>query len=139
MYLIDTNILAEVMNPAGNAEVQRWFDVHLAEAHLPTPVIFETLAGLASLPDGARQRQLLAFFDRVIQRFGPRLAAFDLAAARAAARLTGAARRQGRVLTRMDAQIAGIASAYDLVLVTRNTRDFDGLDLKQKNPWGQGA
>ena len=34
-----------------------------------------------------------------------------------------------------DALIAGIAKANDLSVVTRNVRDFDGLDIEIVNPW----
>jgi hypothetical protein len=36
----------------------------------------------------------------------------------------------------MDSLLAAIAVAHDMILVTRNTKDFVGLGLKLTNPFG---
>jgi toxin FitB len=42
----------------------------------------------------------------------------------------------GRPIDTADAQIAAIALASSLTLVTRNTKDFEGIDgLAVVNPW----
>jgi predicted nucleic acid-binding protein len=42
----------------------------------------------------------------------------------------------GRPIDTADAQIAAIALAANLKLVTRNTKDFEGIDnLMLVNPW----
>jgi predicted nucleic acid-binding protein len=42
----------------------------------------------------------------------------------------------GRPISKEDAQIAAIALANQLTLVTRNTKDFEGLaGLQVTNPW----
>jgi toxin FitB len=44
--------------------------------------------------------------------------------------------RSGRPIDTADAQIAAIALAAQLTLVTRNTKDFEGInDLQVINPW----
>ncbi len=56
-----------------------------------------------------------------------------------AAELVGSCFRAGRVLARMDAQIAGIAAVYGLTIVTRNIGDFADTGLDLHNPWDSNA
>jgi len=53
-------------------------------------------------------------------------------------RLMAGARRAGRGLPVMDAWIAAAALRHGLILVTRNTRDFAGLELELHDPWISG-
>jgi len=43
--------------------------------------------------------------------------------------------RAGRHLPTVDSLIAATALAYDLTIVTRNTRDFEGIGATLVNPW----
>jgi len=49
------------------------------------------------------------------------------------------ARQAGRGLGAMDALIAATCLVCDLVLATRNLRDFDGLGVELFGPWSQAA
>jgi predicted nucleic acid-binding protein len=50
------------------------------------------------------------------------------------------ARREsvGRPISVQDAMIAAICLAHGATLATRNTKDFEGLDLKLVNPFEGG-
>ena len=41
----------------------------------------------------------------------------------------------GRPLPAIDSLLAATALAHDLVLVSRNTKDFAGLPVRVFNPW----
>jgi predicted nucleic acid-binding protein len=43
--------------------------------------------------------------------------------------------RAGRTLPTVDSLIEATALAYDLIIVTRNTRDFEGIGATLINPW----
>ena len=43
--------------------------------------------------------------------------------------------RIGRTPAAADAQIAAIAIQHELILVTRNVRDFEHFDMQLLNPW----
>jgi toxin FitB len=43
--------------------------------------------------------------------------------------------RAGRPRPTVDSLIAATALAYDLTIVTRNTRDFEGIGITLLNPW----
>ena len=135
MFLINTNVLSETFRGTPEPRVRRWIDHHWASSGLAAPVLFELRLGAASVRDSVRRDQLQQAIDRTVQRFGPRVYLFDRASADAAGELLGSAARSGRVLERVDAQIAGVAAVYGLTLVTRNTRDFAVTGLDLIDPW----
>lgn len=138
MYLVDTNVLSELLQPVPAPALPRWLDRHAASCGVPSIAVFELCTGAAILPEGRRRDQLQQAISRLIDRFGPRVYVFDRRCAEAAAELIGLSRRQGRVLERLDAQIAGIAAVYGLTLVTRNVRDFAETGLDLLDPWSVG-
>jgi len=135
MFLVDTNVLSELVRREPDPRLSRWVDRHSAACGVPSVAVFEIWTGAAILPDGIRRDQLFQAVSRLIDRFGPRVYVLDRRCAEAAGELIGVARRNGGDLERLDAQIAGIAAVYGLTLVTRNTRDFEVTGLDLLNPW----
>jgi len=135
MFLIDSNVLSDLVTGRASDLVRLWANRHMADAALPTTTIFELRLGVAQMPDGRRRDELQSLIERAIMRFGPRIYSFDRASAEIAGELIGQMARRGRVLHRMDAQIAGIASVYGLTLATRNVKDFEGLGIDIVDPW----
>jgi predicted nucleic acid-binding protein len=136
--LLDTNVLSELMREKPAPQVLAWFSEQTVK-HLQTSAVThaEILTGIALLPAGKR-RQAMAlaasqifdedFFGRCIDFGG--LAVEQYALVKAQRQLAG------RPIDMADAQIAAIALAADLTLVTRNTKDFEGIDgLEVINPW----
>lgn len=135
MYLLDTNVVSELMRLHPDGALARWVDRHSGDCAIPTAVIFELRTGLSEMPDGPRQDELLGALERVVARFGPRVYALDRAAAEMGGELSGMSRKRGRQMSNMDAQIAGIAGVYGLTLVTRNVTDFEATGIDLLNPW----
>lgn len=63
------------------------------------------------------------------------IVAYGAAEARWHARARAQLKRRGRVLPVIDGQIAATAGANELVLVTRNTRDFEPFERLQVENW----
>ena len=140
MILLDTNVVSEAFRAKPSGTVIRWMDRHFTDCALSTISVFELGVGVAQMPSGHRRDILNSAIGRLVQRFGPRLYAFDLRAAGSAGRLWETSRQRGLSLHQgpskmADLQIGAIASAYALTLATRNTRDFAGLDLVLIDPW----
>lgn len=43
---------------------------------------------------------------------------------------------KGRPLPSIDSFLAATALAHDLIMVTRNSKDFEGTGVETFNPWG---
>lgn len=136
--LLDTNVLSELMRPAPATQVMAWFDNNPAMQFYTSAITrAEIFTGIALLPEGKRRNQLAQSAERMFAEEFPRhCLAFDDAAAMQYAFVQAQRHAAGRPISTEDGQIAAIALAAGMPLVTRNTRDFQfigGLELS--NPW----
>lgn len=131
-WLLDTNIVSELARPQPSEAVMQAFAMHADASAIPMVVWHELLFGVLRLPEGQRKDSLTDFVHAVPGAL-PKLA-YDEAVARRHAELRAVQQARGRPLAEPDAQIAASALSRGLTLVTRNTRDFDGIDgLKLAN------
>ncbi len=137
MVVLDTNVVSEMMKPAGSAAVLGWVDA-IPRARLFTTAITqaEILHGIAILPAGRRRDRLgLAATDMFREDFAARILPFDAEAAGHFADIVATRRRVGRPVAAFDGQIAAIARARGARIATRNTGDFDGCGVETVDPW----
>ena len=138
MYLLDTNVLSEVMRPLPSAAVLAWLDEQVPDQVWICAISRAEIAlDIALLPEGQRkqglQQSVRAMF---AEEFTGRSLAFDDRAADCFAEVLVHRRRQGRPISVEDAEIAAIAVAYGLTVATRNTADFTGIShLEAVDPW----
>jgi toxin FitB len=71
----------------------------------------------------------------VIPRFWSRIITIDGAVALAWGELIAEQGKVGRVIPTIDSLIAASAIAHQLQIVTRNTKDFEGLNIPLVNHW----
>jgi predicted nucleic acid-binding protein len=131
-YLLDTNILSNIMKPAPSETLLVWMagqsDQDLFIASL---TVAEIRRGILDKPPGKRRDQLEAWFDG---REGPqalfagRVLPFDEKAGLLWARLMAEGRRKGRPRSALDMIIAAIAEANGCMVVTDNEKDFFEID-----------
>jgi len=137
-YLVDTNVLSELMRSQSDEQVLKWFDSHKDVLCFTSSVTkAEIFLGIALLPAGSRQVHLAtAALKMFAEEFPGRCLSFDDKSALRYAELVSQRTRNGRPITTEDAQIAAIALSENLTLLTRNIKDFIGIDgLKLVNPW----
>jgi tRNA(fMet)-specific endonuclease VapC len=131
-YLLDTSIVSSPASKIPNPEIVRRLDEHGHECAIAAPVWHELTYGYRRLPRGKRRAALETYLHDVVQASFPILPYDEVAAAwhgRERARLEAL----GRPAPYADGQIAAIAHANGLVLVTVNARDFTrfkGLEVE---------
>jgi len=141
MILLDTNVVSEPLLPRPDRKVLGWLDAQVAETlYLSTVSLAELLFGVENLPAGKR-RKALAFSlqEKIMALFGERIVPFDLAAAKAYAKIVVRARRQGHPISVADAQIAAIAAARRFSVATRDEAPFNAAGVPVINPWTAGG
>ena len=141
-FLLDTNVLSELMREHPAAAVLDWFaqNTH-ATMHTSTVTLAEIFTGIALLPTGKRRTALAVAAEQMFEQdFAGHCLGFDTAAAKNYAVIVAARSRQGQPISTEDAQIAAIALAAGLTVATRNTKDFENIDgLTLTNPWQANA
>ena len=137
MILLDTNVLSELMRPAPSAAVENWIGLQpVASIFISAITEAELRYGLALLPEGRRQVQLLAKIEAMLaEDFAGRILPFDSPAASAYADIAVMRRRSGRPISQADAQIAAIASSRGASRATRNMNDFLDCGIDVVDPW----
>ena len=137
-FVLDTNVLSELMRDNPAPAVMSWLDSH-DERSLHTTAVTqaEILAGIAVLPEGRRRDALAKGAEQLFQQdFSGRCLVFSSAAAEHYAMVRAQRQRAGKPISTEDALIAAIALAANFCLVTRNDKDFEGVDgLQVINPW----
>lgn len=133
-YLIDTNILSELRRKSANPGVVEWFAQRPATTlYLSVLTLGEIRKGIEGDSDCSRRQVLLDWLETDLPAFFTgRVLSVDAAVADRWGRLVTAARRPLPVI---DSLLAATALEHDLVLITRNVKDFTGLPVEIFNPW----
>ena len=133
-HLLDTNAVSELTKDNPNPVVISYLN-SLDDSWLSVSVIQELELGIQLLPEGRRRNRLREWLSGLLDDFDGRILPIERLAAEWAATFQARVRKSGGKLELGDALIAGTAMANDMTVVTRNVRDFDGLDLDIINPW----
>jgi predicted nucleic acid-binding protein len=137
-FLLDTNVISELMKPRPSRKVIAWVD-GTAEPlmYLSVITIGEVRKGIDLLGDGdPRRAALQSWLDRDVRiRFAGRLLAFDDGVAERWGQLEAFAKKRRLTLPTIDAQLAATALHHGLTLVTRNTADIAPTGVPIFDPW----
>jgi predicted nucleic acid-binding protein len=136
-YLLDTNVISELVARSPNPQVIAWIDTLEADTvYLCVVTIGELRKGIEKLPDSSRKSALTNWLnDDLLVRFAGRVLALDVAVMLTWGELTGRLERVGRPLPAIDSMIAALAIHHNCTLVTRNEGDFKDTDVNVINPW----
>lgn len=134
-FLLDTNVISETVRKLPDPRVMDWLDsVDAEQLHVSVLTLGELHKGVLTLADARRRDRLAQWLVTTLPAwFGNRVLSIDAAVATRWAQLLAAA---GRPLPAIDSLLAATALHHDLVLVTRNLRDFDFPRLAVHSPWG---
>ena len=133
-YLIDTNVLSELRRKAPDARVVHWFSQRPAGTlYLSVLTLGELRKGIEAMPDPPRRLVLLDWLETELPAFfSGRILPIDAALADRWGRMVAHA---GRPLPAIDSLLAATALQHEMILVTRNLRDMQGLGVQARSPW----
>jgi tRNA(fMet)-specific endonuclease VapC len=138
-YLLDTNVISELVAREPNPEVVEWLDsLDTNAVYLSVITIGEIRKGIEKLVPSKRRNTLLDWLNTdLLIRFHEHIAEITTDVMLLWGELTGRLENQGKPLGVVDSLIAAIALAGDYVLVTRNQGDFENTGVALLNPWHQ--
>ena len=136
-YLVDTNTVSELSKPRPDPSVTSRTRASPGRLAIASTTWHELNFGVNALPASRRKDHLTSFMnDLVVPGFA--VLPYDRSAASWHAELRASLEARGRTVSFPDGQIAAVAATNDLVLVTRNVRDFHAFpDLRVEN-WFDG-
>lgn len=133
-YLLDTNVLSELVRTNPDSAVVSWFDqVPDDSLYISVLSLGEIRKGVESIPDGMKKERLRVWLEHSLPDwFDGRVLDIDEAVAERWGRMLAEA---GRPVPAIDSLLAATALQHDLRMVTRNAQDFIFSGLEVINPW----
>jgi predicted nucleic acid-binding protein len=132
MFLLDTNVVSELRRVRPHGAVVAWLGgVSDEDLHLSAVSIGELQSGVEITrdQDPAKAAEIEAWLDKIAATYN--VLPMDARIFRCWARLM-----HGQSDTRIDdAMIAATAQVHDLIVVTRNTRDFRHFGVRTFDPF----
>lgn len=136
-YLLDTNCVSELVSIKPELLVTAWLEqADESSLYLSVLTLGEIRKGIAGLPRSTRRAQLEEWLTvELPRRFAGRILGVDTAIADRWGILVESLHSGGSPIGTVDALIAATALHHDLVVVTRNARDFEKTGARLLNPW----
>ncbi|WP_394837785.1 type II toxin-antitoxin system VapC family toxin [Pendulispora rubella] len=119
-YLLDTNVVSEPAKPRPNEYLLEQLREHEDAAAISSITWHELRCGVSRLPEGRRKKEL----NEYLRAIRLPILDYDQRAAEWHAEERARLEKKGRLLPYGDGQIAAIAAANRLTLVTANEKDF---------------
>ena len=136
-YIIDTNVVSELVAPHPNPNVILWVeDVPPEQVFLSVLTIGELVKGIEKLPDSQRKKDLVGWlYSDLLLRFQDHLLPLDAPTMINWGHLVARMEASGKPMSAIDSLLAATAAERGFTLVTRNVVDFKGAGINLLNPW----
>jgi toxin FitB len=131
-WLLDTNALLELTKPEPFAGLIDWLEIHEAQTAISAISIGEMIFGVERMPESKRRSALDRNLKFLREDYAGKILDFSEGVAVEWGRLVATAKKRGRNLSVIDSQIEATAIHFDLMVVTRNEKDFF---YPVFNPW----
>ena len=137
VYILDTNVVSELMKGEIDTKVMRWFrSVPFSQVYITTVTAGELWYGVKKLPLGKKRNTIEFLVRSVIEKeFVGRILNFTESASEPYGAIFAAQEKAGSEPNTADAQIAAIASEKKFAVATRNVKDFRNAGIDIINPW----
>jgi len=136
-FLLDTNVISELIKPKPEPKVTTWIDGTDEELlFLSVLTLGEIRKGVVLLPRSARRNSLEAWLSKELPiRFSNRILSVDQEVADRWGNLSGLTSARGVHVGVIDGLLAATAIEHNLTMVTRDTRDVAATGVALFNPW----
>ncbi len=125
-YLLDTNVISEMLNRFPSVAVCSKIDRFKDVSAISSITWFELLSGVQNMPEGNRKEFLRDAIVNTVQSMFS-VIDYDRHAAWIHADIMARTNAVGKKRPYQDSQIAATAVANNMILVTRNVKDFQAI------------
>lgn len=134
IYLLDTNIISEIYKKNPDPKVYNAVKEHISLSAVSSVSWHEMLYGMKRKTEGKSKDLLSDFLMNFVDTNFEKIP-YDEHAAFIHSELRVALEQHGILIPYADFQIACIAKANNMILVTRNTRDFEKIPGLMLENW----
>jgi predicted nucleic acid-binding protein len=113
--------------------VVAWLAANEARLVVDPNIVGELRIGILALPKGRKRERLEEWFETLLETID--CLPWDATVSRRWAALVVEVKRKGLTVPLLDGMIAATALQHDLVVATRNTRDFKKTGVKTIDPF----
>ena len=135
-YLIDTNIISEIISKKPNEKVLKFLLENNDNIFLSVVTIGEINKGIEKLDNSIKKDNLKEWLQSLLSEFEGKILKIDIYTMLIWSDITANLQKKGIQLSIMDGLIASSAIEHNMVLVTRNVKYFEFIDsLEILNPF----
>jgi toxin FitB len=135
-YLLDTNVISEPRRRKPDQKVVSWLaGIDDSEAHISALTIGEIKKGAEKRVSAKERSDLLIWLERLRTRFAGRILPLTDETFVVWGKLIAEFEKRGQPRPALDSLLEATALEHDLVLVTRNVRNFKDTQVTILNPW----
>ncbi len=136
-YLLDTNIISELISKTPDRNVVDYLlSLDEERLYLSVMTIGEIKSGIEKLDDGHKKSKLIHWLENdLLIRFQGRIIPIDIEIMLQWGVMRNRIKQIGKPLPIMDSLIGVTSQVRNLLLLTRNEKDFQNLDIKIFNPF----
>jgi predicted nucleic acid-binding protein len=132
-YLVDANVLSEPTRSVRDEGVIDWLRYNEREIAVDPIILGEVHFGILLLPRGKRRARLEEWFQGTVQHV--LCLPWEAETGLRWARLLATLRASGTAMPVAHSLIAATALVHDLIVVTRNRRDFEKAGIEIVDPF----
>ena len=135
-YLLDTNVISEPKRPKPDVRVIQWLSsVNEVETFLSALTIGEMKKGVEKLPSSKNRALVQDYLEKTRNRFAGRILTITEKTFLVWGKMMAEFEKKGLMRPVLDSLLEATALEHDLILVTRNVRNFQGSSVTVLNPW----
>lgn len=135
-FLLDTNVISEPKQKHPNKKVLEWLDAQdESKLYLSVLTIGEIRKGIMRLESGKKKVGLENWLEKLRNRFARRLLPLSERTFLVWGKMCGEFENKGIVRSALDSLLEAAALEHDLILVTRNVKNFQNSQVTILNPW----
>jgi predicted nucleic acid-binding protein len=135
-YLLDTNVVSESEQSRPNPAVMDWLGARdESNVYLSALTIGEIRRGIEMLVSGKKKTHLRNWLDGIRTTFNGRILSISESTFEVWGRMFARFEKQGLKRPIFDSLLEATALEHDLILVTRNVKNFRDSSVTILNPW----
>lgn len=135
-FLLDTNVISEPKQKKPSKKVLEWLGAQdESKIYLSVVIIGEIRKGITRLESGKKKTELEAWLEKLRNRFARRLLPLSEKTFLVWGKMCGEFENKGIVRSALDSLLEATALEHDLILVTRNFKNFQNSQVTILNPW----